>query len=125
MPESVALVGASSKPGSIGRIVMENLLAGVFRGPVFAVNPAHRRVLARRAHASVAAIGKPVDLALIAVPYAAVPAVLEDSGRAGVKAAVVLSAPPTARTSCCAGSRISWPSRRRAASACSVRIRSA
>jgi len=95
MPASVALVGASGKPGSIGRVVMENLLAGVFHGPVFAVNSAHRRVLARRSHPSLAAIGKPVDLALIAVPYAAVPAVLDDGARAGVKAAVVLSAPPT------------------------------
>ena len=94
MPASVALVGASSKPGSIGRIVLENLLGGAFHGALYAVNPNHRRVLARRSYASLAAIGKPVDLALIAVPAAAVLEVLEDGARAGVKAAVILSAPP-------------------------------
>jgi acetyltransferase len=48
MPASVALVGASSRPGSMGRIVMENLLGGDFHGALFAVNPKHRRVLTRR-----------------------------------------------------------------------------
>jgi len=94
MPASVALVGASSKPGTIGRVVMENLLGGVFHGTLYAVNPGHRRVLARRSYPSLAAIGKPVELALIAVPYGAVPAVLDDGAQAGVKAAIVLSAPP-------------------------------
>jgi len=94
MPASVALVGASSTPGSMGRVVMENLLGGVFHGSLYAVNPGHRRVLARRSYPSLAAIGKPVELALIAVPYAAVAAVLNDAALAGVKAAIVLSAPP-------------------------------
>jgi acetyltransferase len=94
MPASVALVGASSKPGSMGRIVMENLLGGAFHGALFAVNPNHRRVLGERSYASLSAIGKPVELALIAVPAAAVPAVIDGAAHAGVKAAVVLSAPP-------------------------------
>ena len=94
MPASAALVGASSKPGSIGRIILENLLGGAFHGALYVVNPNHRRVLARRSYASLTAIGKPVELALIAVPAAAVPGVLEDGARAGVKAAVILSAPP-------------------------------
>jgi acetyltransferase len=93
-PASVALVGASSKPGSIGRIVMENLLEGDFHGALFAVNPSHRRVLGRRSYASLAAIGSPVDLALIAVPCAAVRDVLDEGARAGTKTAIVFSAPP-------------------------------
>ena len=95
MPASVALVGASSKPGSIGRIVLENMLGGAFRGALYAVNPNHRRVLAQRSYASLAAIGKPVELALIVVPAAAVLEVLEDVARAGIKVAVILSAPPS------------------------------
>jgi len=94
MPASVALVGASSKPGSIGRIVLENLLGGAFRGTLYAVNPNHRRVLAQRSYASLGAIGKPVELALIVVPAAAVLEVLENGARAGIKVAVILSAPP-------------------------------
>ncbi len=95
MPASVALVGASGKPGSIGRIVLENLLGGAFRGALYAVNPNHRRVLAQRSYASLARIGKPVELALIVVPAAAVLEVLEDCARAGIRMAVILSAPPS------------------------------
>jgi acetyltransferase len=94
MPASVALVGASSKPGSIGRIVMENLLEGDFHGALFAVNPNHRRVLGQRSYPSLAAIGTPVDLALIAVPCPAALTVLDESASAGTRAAVVFSAPP-------------------------------
>jgi len=93
-PASVALVGASDKPASLGRIVLENLLEGGFKGDLYAVNPNHRRLLGRRCFASLAAIGKPVELALIAVPCAAVTGVLDDAARCGVRAAVILSAPP-------------------------------
>src|SRR6185369_14060563 len=96
MPASVALVGASAKPGSLGRIVMENLLSGDFHGALYAVNPHHRRVLGQRSYPSLAAIGTPVDLALITVPYAAALAVVDDSANAGTKAAVIFSAPPSA-----------------------------
>jgi acetyltransferase len=94
MPASVALVGASSKPGSMGRIVMENLLGGDFRGALFAVNPNHRRVLAQRSYPSLGAIGTPVELALIVAPGAVVAAALDDGARAGAKAAVVFTPPP-------------------------------
>ncbi len=94
MPASVALVGATGRPGSVGRVVFENLLDGDFKGDVHFVNPHHRRVLGKRCHASLHAIGKPVELALIVVPCAAVPGVLDDGARAGVKAAILFSAPP-------------------------------
>jgi acetyltransferase len=82
-PASVALVGASGRAGSLGRIVYENLLGGEFKGELFAVNPRHRRVLGRKAFASLEAIGRPVDLALICAPGAAVPAIVAQSeGRA-------------------------------------------
>jgi acetyltransferase len=93
-PASVALVGASSTPGSTGRIVLENLLGGAFQGALHVVNPRHRRVLAQRSYASLTAIGKPIELAIIAAPAVAVAGVLEDAARAGVKAAVILSASP-------------------------------
>src|SRR5215475_10061837 len=63
-PSSVALVGASERAGSLGRIVYENLLAGGFRGEIAAVNPNHATVLGRPAHPSMAAIGL-VDAAVI------------------------------------------------------------
>src|SRR4029077_9891717 len=67
-PSSVALVGASERPGSLGRIVYENMLAGGFRGEIFAVNPNHRQVLGHPAVRSLAALEKPVELAVIATP---------------------------------------------------------
>ena len=94
MPASVALVGASGKPGSMGRIVLENLVAGGFQGALYLVNPKHRRVLARRAYASLTSIPQPVELVLIATPTAAVADVLDAAARAGAKSAVILSAPP-------------------------------
>ena len=93
-PTSIALVGASGRAGSIGRILFENLVAGGFEGPIYAVNPYHRRVLARRSYPSLASIKKPIDLALVATPTAVVPQVLEDAALAGAKAAVILSVPP-------------------------------
>ena len=72
---------------------MENLLDG-YEGELYAVNPSHRRVLTRRCYASLAAIGKPVELALVAVPHQAVVAVLDDAARAAVKAVVLLTPPP-------------------------------
>src|SRR5512147_2511855 len=59
VPDSVAVVGASARPATIGRVVMENLLDG-YQGEIYLVNPGHRKVLNRRCHASLRAIGKPV-----------------------------------------------------------------
>ena len=47
-PASVALVGASERPGSIGRIVLENILGSTFQGEFHAINPNHRKVLGRK-----------------------------------------------------------------------------
>jgi acetyltransferase len=94
-PESVALCGASERPGSLGRVVYENLLNGGFRGELHAVNPAHAAVLGRPALPSLTALVQPVDLAVICAPPAAVPGILDEcKGR--VRGAVVMSGAPTA-----------------------------
>ena len=95
-PKSVALVGASAKPGSLGRIVYENLLAGRFQGELFAVNPNHATILDRPAFASLTALGRPVDLAVICAPPDAVPAILDEM-RERARGAVILSGAPTAK----------------------------
>jgi acetyl coenzyme A synthetase (ADP forming)-like protein len=91
-PRSVAIVGASRRPGSIGAALLENVVRCGFRGAIHPVNPAAVEVRGRRAHPSVAAIGEPVDLAVIAVPAAAVEAAVADCARAGVRGLVVISA---------------------------------
>ncbi len=92
MPKSVALVGASDRPGSLGRSVFENLRGGAFKGEIYAVNPRHRRVSGQRSYASVSAIGKPIDLVVITATAAAVPGLL-GAMTAPVRAAVVMSTP--------------------------------
>ncbi len=93
-PASVALVGASGRAGSLGRVLLENALAGSYQGALYAVNPRRRRVLGRKCYASLDAIDASIDLAVVGAPTAAVPGVLRDAGHAGVKAAVILSTPP-------------------------------
>ena len=91
-PRSVALVGASERPGSLGRIVYENLLAGEFAGELYAVNPNHQRIFARPAFASLDAIGTGVDLAVIASPPDTVAGILAQ-GALAPKAAILMTAP--------------------------------
>lgn len=86
-PRTVAVVGASPSPGKAGNALMRSL-AG-FRGAVHPVHPKAAEVLGRRAYARVADVPEPVDLALLAVPAAAVPAAVEDCARAGVGGAIV------------------------------------
>lgn len=91
-PGSVALVGASERPGSLGQVVHANLRSGGFAGPIHLVNPRHSRIGGEPCFASLEVIPKPADLAVIAAPAAAVPEVIAQAGRAGVPAAIVLSA---------------------------------
>lgn len=91
-PASVAVVGATETPGSVGRTVLANLQAGGFAGDVFPVNPKRPEVLGLPAFKSVGAVPLPVDLAVVVTPAAAVPGVIGECVDAGVKAAVVISA---------------------------------
>jgi acetyltransferase len=89
-PRSVALVGASDRPRSLGRTVYENLLGSGFDGNVYAVNETHSTVLDRPAFRSLSEIGTSIDLAIVATPPAVVPSIL-DSARSNVKIAVVMT----------------------------------
>lgn len=93
-PASVALVGASERPGSVGRIVLENVLGSPYTGELHAVNPGHRKVLGRKCYPSLSAIGKPVDLAVIVAPPKSLRDILEDGAKARLRAAIVLTDPP-------------------------------
>lgn len=93
-PASVALVGASERPGSIGRILLENILGSPFQGELHVVNPGHRKVLGRKCHPSLSAIGKPVDLAVVVAPPRSLREILEDGAKVRLRAAIVLTDPP-------------------------------
>jgi acetyltransferase len=91
-PESVAIVGATEKPESVGEALVKNFLQSGFAGKFFLVNPAHSKVLGRKCYPTVSAIGEPVDLIVVAIPIQHVPEVITDAGKSGVKAAIVISA---------------------------------
>lgn len=91
-PRSIAVFGASDRAGSVGSILFRNLREGGFKGRLYPVNPKHRKVQDQPAFRNLAAIGKPVDLAVIATPATSVPGIIAECGEAGVRAAVVLSA---------------------------------
>ena len=90
-PRSVAVVGPSRRRGSMGRAILHNIVTGGFTGPVYAVNPHAPAMEGVPCVASVGDLPGPVDLAVIAVPPAAVPEVAEQCGRHGVRALIVLS----------------------------------
>ena len=91
-PRSIAVVGASRTPGTVGYEIIDNLLKDGFTGVIYPVNPNAVAVHSIAAYATVSAIPGEVDLAVIAVPKEIVRAVMEECGTHGVRAVVVISA---------------------------------
>jgi acyl-CoA synthetase (NDP forming) len=90
-PRSLAVVGASARPGSFGDTLVAQLLSGGYRGTVHLVNPRYREVAGRICLPSLADLPEPVDLAVLAVPNAALEAQLEAAAAAGIPAAVIFA----------------------------------
>jgi acyl-CoA synthetase (NDP forming)/RimJ/RimL family protein N-acetyltransferase len=91
-PRAVAVIGASRDDSNLGRRVLEAMLTAKFAGPVYPVNPAVSELHGVRCYRSARDLPAGVDLAVIAVPRGAVPAVIDDCASAGIKAVVVISA---------------------------------
>lgn len=91
-PASIAIVGASARQGAVGQAVFRNLLLNGFTGTLYPVNHRHHSIMGVKTYPSVAAIADPVDLAILIVPAASVPAVLEDCAGKGVNSAIIISA---------------------------------
>src|SRR5690349_19704308 len=93
-PRSVAVIGATDRPGSVGRTLLENLLHGPLgqKHAVYPVNPRHDDVLGVRCYSAVESVQAPVDLAVIVTPAITVPGVVRQCVAAGVKGAVIISA---------------------------------
>ena len=88
-PASVALIGASERPGSLGEALARNLWAGDFKGEIHFVNRRHRRILDRPAYHHIAEAPSAPELAIIATPPPTVPRLLAEVGQHGVKAVVI------------------------------------
>ncbi|NTW30131.1 MAG: CoA-binding protein, partial [Candidatus Moranbacteria bacterium] len=91
-PRSIALIGASTRLGTVGNDLAKNLILGGYEGAVFPVNPKTDELFGVRCFPDVSAIGSVPDLAIIAVPAASVPDVLRQCARVGIRAAVIISA---------------------------------
>jgi acetyltransferase len=91
-PHSVAVVGATDRPGSIGRAVLWSLVSSPFGGTVYPVSDKRTSVLGIKAYRSVEEIPEPVDLAVIVTPADTVPTVIGQCIAAGVRGAIVISA---------------------------------
>ncbi len=91
-PTSIALIGASSRPKSIGAVLAANLLTGGFDGPIMPVNPKAVSINGVLSYRDVQSLPITPDMAVIATPPASIPALIDELGARGTRAAVVITA---------------------------------
>ena len=91
-PSSLVLVGASERPGSMGTVVLANILAAGFAGNLYPVNPKYEVVQGQPCYRDVGSVAYAADLAIIATPAATVATILRQCGELGISNAVILSA---------------------------------
>ena len=91
-PHSVALIGASDRPRSVGATVMRNLLQGDFDGQVWPVNLRHATVAGVKSYPRIASLPEAPDLAILCTPASTIPDLITQLGEKGTRAAVVISA---------------------------------
>jgi acetyltransferase len=91
-PKSIAVVGASRQPGSVGHSLLANLLSSRFQGIVYPVNPKAKGVLSIKAYPTLPDIPDEVDLAVVVVPSPIVAKVLEECGQKKIKGVIIISA---------------------------------
>lgn len=92
LPRSVALVGASPEPHSVGSMLVRNLRSGGFDGPIWLINPKHAEIDGLACFRSLDALPAAPDLVVVATPPQTVPAVIAEAGARGARAAVVITA---------------------------------
>ena len=90
-PRSVGIIGASERAGSLGDVLIRNMLDAGYKGKLFAINPKHESVHGVACYKSVEDVPQRLDLVVIALRADKVPAIIDSCGHAGVKAVIVLS----------------------------------
>lgn len=91
-PKSVAIIGASDNPNKVGHVIMQNYIDVDFPGEIYPINiNATGKIMGRTAYKNILDVKKPIDLAVVSIPAEAVPQVILECGKAGVKGAVVVS----------------------------------
>ncbi|BAZ86789.1 bifunctional acetate--CoA ligase family protein/GNAT family N-acetyltransferase [Dolichospermum compactum] len=92
IPKTVAVIGATEKPGSVGRTLLWNLITNPFGGTVFPINPHRHSVLGIKAYPTIFDVPEKIDLAVIVTPAQTVPQIISDCVNAGIKGAIIISA---------------------------------
>lgn len=90
-PKSVAVIGASRAEATVGRFLVDHLKEGGFPGAVYPINPKYPEIQGLKAYPAIAAVGAPIDLAVIAIPIRDVPQAVKECGEAGIKGAIIVS----------------------------------
>jgi len=91
-PKSIALIGASPKEGSVGRIVLRNVASNGFQGAVYPVNPNHDEINGIKCYRQIKDLPEPPDIAVVMTPPKTIPKVIKDLSKLGTRTAVVLTA---------------------------------
>ncbi len=91
-PRSVAIVGASARPGKVGHDILNNMLSSGYQGRIYPINPHSAEILGRKCYPSLLDIPDEVDLVVVVVPAPSVLSVIEDCGKKGIRTAIVISA---------------------------------
>jgi acetyltransferase len=91
-PSSIALIGASDQPHSLGTVILRNLQSAGFKGPILLVNPKRPRIGGQLVWPDVASLPGVPDLAVICTPAATVPALIAELGAKGTRCAIIISA---------------------------------
>ncbi|MEI6846340.1 MAG: CoA-binding protein, partial [Candidatus Firestonebacteria bacterium] len=91
-PKSIALVGASTKEGTLSRTILTNLIEGGYKGIIYPVNPKAESIMGVKCYPTITSIPDEIDLAVIVIPSNYIPASLEECGKKGIKGVIIISA---------------------------------
>jgi len=90
-PHSIAVIGASPQQGKVGYEVVKNILNSGFKGKIFPINPYFKNVIGLKCYPRVLDVPVDIDLGVVAVPARIVPSIVEESGKKGLKALILIS----------------------------------
>jgi acetyltransferase len=90
-PKSIAVIGASKKPGKIGYEIMDNIISYGFQGELYPINLKETEILGKKVYKSISEVPGEIDFVVISIPAKFVPAVLEECGKKGVKSAAIIT----------------------------------
>ena len=91
-PKSIAVIGATPRPGTIGRQIMHNLITYEFNGKIFPVNPKHSVIHSIKCYPTVLDIPDPVSMAFVIVPRDVILDTIDECAAKGIRGVVVVTA---------------------------------